>query len=117
MKALDFFLAHPVFTREEFARAMGAGASTIDSHLGRYLRPGRIGRVKRGVFFSAGPGETASRSPVDFLLLASRMAPDAVLSYHSALEAHGYAQSVYERFSSRRGRRSRPASGSGRSFR
>jgi hypothetical protein len=35
---------------------------------------------------------------VNFLLLASRMAPDAVLSHHSALEAHGYAQSVYERF-------------------
>ena len=25
------------------------------------------------------------------------MAPDAVLGYHTALEAHGYAQSVYER--------------------
>ena len=60
MKALDFFLAHPVFTRAEFARAMGAGASTVDSHLGRYRRSGRIGRVKRGVFFAAGPGETAS---------------------------------------------------------
>lgn len=97
MKPLDFFVAHPVFTREEFARAMGAGASTVDSHLGRYLRSGRIGRVKRGVFFAAGPGETATKSPVDFLLLASRMATDALLSYHSALEAHGYAQSVYER--------------------
>src|SRR4030067_554994 len=78
---------------------MGAGASTVDPPLGRALRSGRIGRVKRGVFFAAEPGETASKSPVDFLLLASRMAPDAVLSHHSALEAHGYAQSVYERFS------------------
>ena len=53
--------------------------------------------MKRGVFFAAGPGETASKSPVDFLLVASRLAPDAVLGYHTALEAHGYAQSVYER--------------------
>lgn len=98
MRALDFFLSHPVFTREEFARTLGVRSSTVDSHLGRYLRSRRIGRAKRGVFFAAGPGEVAGESPVDFLLLASRMAPDAVLSHHSALEAHGYAQSVYERF-------------------
>ncbi|OLC12233.1 MAG: hypothetical protein AUH29_17015 [Candidatus Rokubacteria bacterium 13_1_40CM_69_27] len=101
MKSLDFFSAHPVFTREEFARAVADGrkpsSQTVDSHLGRYLRTGRIGRVKRGVFFVAGPRETAAKSPVDFLLVASRLAPDAVLGYHTALEAHGYAQSVYER--------------------
>jgi predicted transcriptional regulator of viral defense system len=34
---------------------------------------------------------------VDFLLVASRCAPDAVLSHASALEAHGYARTVYER--------------------
>jgi predicted transcriptional regulator of viral defense system len=34
---------------------------------------------------------------VDFLLVTSRLAPDAVLAYHTALEAHGYAQSLFER--------------------
>ena len=116
MKVLDFFLAHPVFIRDEFARAVGVRGSTVDSHLGRYLRSGRIGRVKRGVFFAAGPGETASKSPVDFLLLASRMAPDAVLSHHSALEAHGYAQSVYERFFFLTERKSKLVSFRGRAF-
>jgi predicted transcriptional regulator of viral defense system len=101
VKPLDFFSAHPVFTRDDFAEAIADGrkasSQTVDSHLGRYLRAGRIGRVKRGVFFAAAPGETAEKSPVDFLLVASRLAPDAVLGYHTALEAHGYAQSVYER--------------------
>jgi hypothetical protein len=58
-------------------------------------RPGFVSNV----FFAAGPGEAASQSPVDFLLVASRLAPDAVLGYHTALEAHGYAQSFYERLS------------------
>ncbi|MBI2491341.1 MAG: transcriptional regulator [Candidatus Rokubacteria bacterium] len=101
MKPLDFFSAHPVFTRDEFAGAIADGrkavSRTVDSHLGLYLRAGRIGRVKRGVFFTARPGEAVAKSPVDFLLVASRLAPDAVLGYHTALEAHGYAQSVYER--------------------
>lgn len=102
MKPLDFFSTHPVFTRDEFASALAHGrtpsSQTVDSHLGRYLRAGRLGRVKRGVFFTARPGEAVANSPVDLLLVASRLAPDAVLGYHTALEAHGYAQSVYERF-------------------
>ena len=101
MKPLDFFAAHAVFTRDEFAAAAADGqkalSHTVDSQLGAYLRAHRIGRVKRGVFFTMRPGETVERSPVDFLLVTSRLAPDAVLGYHTALEAHGYAQSVFER--------------------
>ena len=100
VKSLDFFSSHSVFTREDFAHALNDdrnASRAVDSSLDRYLRAGRIGRVKRGVFFAAGPGEMAANSPVDFLLVASRLTPDAVLGYHTALEAHGYAQSVYER--------------------
>ncbi len=120
VKALDFFSAHPVFTRDEFAQDLGRKRkepnATVDSTLGRYLRSGRIGRVKRGVFFAAGPGETASRSPVDFLLVASRLAPDAVLAYHTALEAHGYAQSLYERLLFLTERKTKPVAFRGRAF-
>lgn len=101
MIVLDFFALHPVFTREEFVRFLaGRGISSVEtanSHLRRYLAAGRIQRVKRGVYVAARPGERATKSPVDFLLVASRLAPDAVLAYHSALEAHGYAQSFFER--------------------
>lgn len=120
MKALDFFSAHPVFTRDEFAQDLGRKRkepnAAVDSTLGRYLRSGRIGRIKRGVLFVAGPGETASRSPVDFLLVASRLAPDAVLAYHTALEAHGYAQSLYERLLFLTERKTKPVAFRGRAF-
>ncbi len=101
MSVLDFFAMYPVFTREEFVRFLaGRGASSIETanaHLRRYQAAGRIARVKRGVYIAARPGEGATKSPVDFLLVASRLTPDAVLAYHTALEAHGYAQSVFER--------------------
>lgn len=120
MTILDFFSIHPVFRREEFAEFLaGRGASspwTADSHLRRYLGAGRIGRVKRGVFFVAGPGETATDAPLDFLLVASRLAPDAVLAYHSALEAHGHAQSLFERFFFLSATQAKPLTLRGRSF-
>ncbi len=120
MTVLDFFTAHPVFRREEFARFLaGRGASlpgTADSHLGRYVRAGRIGRVKRGVFFVAGPGETAGNTPLDYLLVASRLAPDAVLAYHSALEAHGHAQSLFERLFFLTASKAKPLKFRGRRF-
>jgi len=101
VKILDFLASHPVFTRGEFRRAVSANSANSDtaasSHLGRYLRAGRIGRVRRGVFFTPAPGEKADKSAVDFLLVASRCARDAVLSHSSALEAHGYARTVFER--------------------
>lgn len=101
MTVLDFFTTHPVFTWEDFvqflARRGASSVGTAKSHLKRYLAAGRIARVKRGVYLVAAPGETADRSPVDYLLVASRLTPDAVLAYHSALEVHGYAQSLFER--------------------
>ncbi|MBI2562450.1 MAG: transcriptional regulator [candidate division NC10 bacterium] len=101
MTVLDFFTAHPVFSREEFIRFLTArGAPSVETanvHLKRYLAAGRIARVKRGVYFAAGPGETAERAALDFPLMVSRLTPDAVLAYHTALEAHGYAQSLFER--------------------
>lgn len=120
MTVLDFFAAHPVFTREEFdqfLRRRGVNsARTAESHLLRYLAAGRIGRVKRGVYFATGPGETAGRTSLDYLLIASRLAPDAVLAYHTALEAHGHAQSIFERLFFLTVSKGKPLSFRGRSF-
>ena len=44
------------------------------------------------------PGVTPDRCPVDPYLLAGKMTTDAVLAYHTALEFHGRAYSVYQRF-------------------
>ncbi len=120
MTVLDFLAAHPVFTRLEFGTFLqqkGVGsARTAESHLLRHLASGRIGRVKRGVYFAAGPGETADRTSLDFLLLASRLTPDAVLAYHTALEAHGYAQSLFERLFFLTASKAKPVAFRGRHF-
>jgi predicted transcriptional regulator of viral defense system len=117
---VDFFASHPVFSRDEFVhfqKQRGApSVETANFHLKRYLAVGRIGRIKRGVFFSVGPGETADRASLDFLLVASRLAPDAVLAYHTALEAHGYAQSLFERLYFLTTSKTKPVTFRGRHF-
>ena len=53
-------------------------------------------------------GSSPKSYPVDMYLLASKMAEDAVLAYHTALEYHGKAYSVYHRFHYLSTRRSLP---------
>ena len=51
MKPETFLSRHSLFSREELALALlarGRAAATVHSHLARWLRQGRIARVKRG---------------------------------------------------------------------
>lgn len=96
----DFFLAnHRLFTRDELVTALpGRASATLDAHLARWRRQGRIVRVKQGLYLRQEAAETGVLSPPpDFIALAARMAPDAAAAYHTALEAHGCAQSFFER--------------------
>ena len=68
--------------------------ATMDRTLARWRQQGRIEPVKRGLFVRLGPGEALP----DYAALAARMAPDAAAAYHTALEVHGCAQSLFERF-------------------
>src|SRR5690606_7045762 len=58
----------------------------------------RLVRVRRSLYAVVPPGASAESYPVDPFLLASRMTKDAVLAYHTAMDFHGKAYSVYERF-------------------
>jgi len=95
----DHFLAnHSLFTRQELSAALaGRSPATLSAHLARWRRQGRIVRVKNGLYLRCDPegASTPSMSP-DFIALAARMAPDAAAAYHTALEAHGCAQSLFE---------------------
>ncbi len=97
--AEPFFANHPVFTTDEFAahhRACGSGRSvTRQSILAHHETRGRIVRLRRGLYATVPPGGEPDRAPVDPYLVASRLAPDAVLAYHTALELHGHAHSVF----------------------
>lgn len=91
-----FLAAHRLFTRAEMLAALGGrSAATMDRTLARWRQQGRIEPVKRGLFVRSGPGEALP----DYAALAARMAPDAAAAYHTALEVHGCAQSLFERFS------------------
>ena len=96
-----FFASHPVFTSEEvtrFHRLRGSGnPGTLRVLLMRHHRRGRLVAVRRGVYASVPAGQDASTVAVDAYQVASRLAPDAVLGYHTALELHGVAHSVFSR--------------------
>lgn len=108
--SLTFFLRHPVFTLAEFERWRGPGRSTHRSTkelLLHHCRAGRIIRIRRGLYASVPPAVDAEGFVVDPWLVASRLAEDAVLAFHTALEFHGRAYTPHTRhfFSSARAAR------------
>ena len=106
MKLRPFFRTHPVFTVEDFAGFLSSDEThnlrTQESLLAYHVKAGNIVRVRRGLYAVVPPGASAETYPVDPFLLASRMTNDAVLAYHTALEFHGKAYSVYEHWAAMR---------------
>jgi predicted transcriptional regulator of viral defense system len=102
MKHDEFFRKRPVFTSAEFAQHLarrgGAGERAQESILAYHQKAGRVVRVKRGLYAVIPPGADPESFPVDPFLVAAKLASDAVLSHHTALEFHGRAHSVQERF-------------------
>jgi predicted transcriptional regulator of viral defense system len=101
MKPIEFFSLNPVFTKTEFVASTAAekkvGSRTPDSLLAYHVGTGRLLRLRRGLYAVVGPGAKPGSQPVDTFLLAAKLADDAVLAYHTALEFHGKAYSVHER--------------------
>ena len=91
-----FFSATPVFNRADYARTVGRlpEDKTLTSMLAQHARAGNIKRVARGLYASVPKHADANSWWVDRLLVASRLRPDGVIGYHSALEAHGFAYSA-----------------------
>jgi len=85
-----------VFSRAEFAEALCApeGSRAVGRLLAREVGAGRIRRVRRGVFVAASDAESPGRFVVPDYLVASRLRPDAVLGYHTALELYGIQYSA-----------------------
>ena len=95
----EFLATHPVFTYREFAASLGRGGArsgkALDALLAYHCKQGRLLRVRRGLYCTVPPGTDPAACPVDAWLLAAKMADDAVLAYHTALEFHGRAYSVF----------------------
>lgn len=71
--------------------------NTRKSLMTYYRNRGRIIPLRRGLYAVVPIGSDPESAPVDPYLVAAKMTPDAVLAYHTALEFHGKAYSVYSR--------------------
>ena len=88
-----FFSATPVFTRADYARGVGRAPEekTVTAMLAQHVKAGNIKRIARGLYASVPKHADPATWWVDRFLLASRLRPEAVIGYHSALELHGFA--------------------------
>lgn len=103
MQLDDFFSRYLVFNREEYVAYMNSRGTTNSNTqrelLAYHLKKGRIVKIRRG--FYATVSRTVidpSSMPIDGSIIAGRIAKDAVLSYHTALDFHGVSHSVYFTF-------------------
>jgi len=90
---LDEFLSrHRVFTHaqigEVLQRERVRSQAAVDTRVRRLCLQGRIGRIRRELYYAVPPGETTDSCFVDLGLAASLMASDVVLSHITALEYH-----------------------------
>ena len=110
--ALDFFATHPVFRHEEFVAAPSRGRSrsrqTSHNILAHHLAAGHLVRVRRGLYATVPRGVLPAKAAVDPYLIATKLTDDAVVAYHAALQFHGKAYSVSQRFTYLTRHRARP---------
>jgi predicted transcriptional regulator of viral defense system len=114
MNIEHFFFTHPIFRQEEFA-ALKAQRGTINpatlrQALHYYLQTKRIVIIRRGLYAVVPPNGTIEDLSVDPYLLAGKTTTDSVLAYHSALELHGVAYSLFQQFTFFSGQKVKPFS-------
>ena len=95
-----FFESHPVFTIDELREFYSLPESSREaSDMILYNKKmGRIGRIKDGLYFVVRPGQNAQHTSVDPYLVASKLAPDVVLAFHTALDLLGFGHSVFNTY-------------------
>jgi predicted transcriptional regulator of viral defense system len=101
MKPTDFFIRHPVFTFEAFRAAHQSTGTrspqTTGAVLKQHVAAGNLINVRRGLYARVPEGAKPATFRVDPYLVASRLATDSVIAYHSALQLLGRAHSQSNR--------------------
>lgn len=92
---LRYLEAHEVFTLEEYLAAVDLSVSerTRFANLQNAIQRDQAYRIRRGLYAS-NVGVYRDRVP-NVYLVASKAANDAVVTHHSALEAHGVAHTPF----------------------
>ena len=108
----SFLATHAVFAVDDLTRYLAQRGSTNQNTrkalLTYYRSRGRIISIRRGLYATVPPGHSPETYSVDPFLLAAKMAEDAVLAYHTALEYHGNAYASHSRFVYASERRTQP---------
>ena len=99
-KILVFLETHPVFTIEELRKyfSLPDGSRNASDILMHNKRMGRIGVVKTGLYYIVRPGSIDASTQVDPFLIAAKLASDAVLSFHTALDLLGFGHSIFNSY-------------------
>ncbi len=96
-----FFENNPIFTLKELDAFLSThhsgNTNTRKAILTYYKNRGRIQPIRRALYASIPKKHYKSNYRIDPFLLASKLAPDSVLSHHSALEVLGKAYSMTNR--------------------
>lgn len=102
MKPTDYFATHPIFRIEDFVAAHGEGRDlkpeSSQAVLKQHVRAGNLLHLRRGLYAVVPRGVNADAMDIDPYLLASQLAPDAVIAYHAALQCHGRSYSLFRRY-------------------
>ncbi|MDA3792119.1 MAG: hypothetical protein PF545_00465, partial [Elusimicrobia bacterium] len=94
----NFLNEHPVFTLDEYIKEISRNKSTAYNNLMKsYISKGKVKSIKRGLYAVVPSGSNSDSFKADEILIASRLADDAVLAFHSALEVMGYNHNVFYR--------------------
>jgi len=101
---LDEFLEHaPVFTLGELVQwlqknSAKAPRAAAYNFIKNRRRAGQLAVVKEGLYFVVRPGATAVSTPLNEFLVASKLAPDAILAFHTALDVLGFGHSLFNTY-------------------
>lgn len=98
---IDKFLAtHPIFTTQELREfasnilTQSPSPSSLYNLIQYHEKRGHIIQIRRGLYYTLPREATEGSFPVDPFLVASKLTPDAVLAFHSALWIHQAAYSA-----------------------
>jgi len=98
----QFFAEHPVFTTVAVSQFLAKNGSknrwTRKALLAHHQKQGRILRVRQGLYAVVPFGIEPAKFEPDVYLVAASATEDAVLAYHTALELHGRAHTVFAQF-------------------
>lgn len=93
-----FFKKHPLFHHKELVEYLQSSGSfnqnTLKAALQYHLAKKHLARIRHGYYLVKHDYLAGVHVESDYLLIAGRMASDAVISHHTAMEFHGLAYSI-----------------------